>query len=138
MTSLRIVQEDHYTDLLDRVKRLKTKADQAAKEFETAQAGLIALMDDREIFEVDSDDWHATKVAGQTMTVDDRGLMSWLRQVNPRVLNEVTKTVIDKAKLGEAINRDEISMEVVNKYMTTKPKKSYLLITERKNDPDAQ
>lgn len=138
MTSLVIVKDyDTLAEKMAYVKLLKDEAEWAKKRFEDAQADLIGIMDSREIFELNSMFWHATKVAGQMMTVDDAGLVSWLFSTHSPLLGQITKTVIDRAKLGQAVSDDEIPMDVVNTYTTTKPKKPYLLITERKNDPDA-
>ncbi|NBO53558.1 MAG: hypothetical protein EBU84_02965 [Actinobacteria bacterium] len=120
-------------DLLETIDFHTQEADQHQAKVDRAKEELMNLLDKHELETVTvGEEGSATKVTvvrATTIEFDEEGLK---KSVSDSVWRQITKVVLDKKALEDAVARGKVPIETVADHSKEKPKKPYLKITAAK------
>lgn len=105
---------------------LKALADAALLRFEEQQERVVKLLEQQGRKSATNGSVRARLVIGSSTRYDERGLA---KALGAPVWNKVTKKVLDKGKLEDAVDKGDIDLNVVAQYATVTPNKPYIRLT---------
>lgn len=108
---------------VERVQELKARAEAASAAFEEAQAHLVKEFQAAGRKTLRYGSLKATLVERAVPKYDERGLA---KALGAPVWNKITKKVLDKAKLEDAVSNGDIDVNVVAQYTTIQEQKPHL------------
>ena len=126
--------ENAIEDLLDEIDFHQQEADMHANKVSKAKEALFALLEKHELETVKvGEEGASTKVTivrPTTMEFNEDGLK---KSVSDSVWRQITKLVLDKKALEDAVARGKVSVDIVADNSKEVPKKPYLKITKEKS-----
>lgn len=127
--------ENAIEDLLDEIDFHQQEADVHANKVSKAKEALFALLEKHELETVkvgeEGDSTKVTIVRPTSMEFNEDGLK---KSVSDAVWRQITKLVLDKKALEDAVARGKVSVDIVADNSKEVPKKPYLKITKEKKD----
>jgi hypothetical protein len=122
---------DELAQAIERLHELKEQAIAASSRFEEQQAYVIGMMGDQKTAKAIRH--KATVVRGNITTYNEAGLK---KALGAATWNKITKKVLDRPKLEQAVNDGEIDINVVAAHAEVKPKKPYVSFSKINDDEE--
>jgi hypothetical protein len=133
MNTMNYQTENAIQELLDTIDFHQQEADIHDKAVNRAKEALLTLLEKHELETVkvgeDGESCKVTIVRPTTMEFDEAGLKD---SVSESVWRQITKLVLDKKALEDAVARNKVPLEVLAKNSKEVAKKPYLKITREK------
>jgi len=126
------------TRALGEYVRARQAADQANEQVKKAEAQLIAILEEQELKstsgEIDGVKYTSTSTSRTSTTFDEGGLK---KALGARQFNKLTVAKLDRQKLEEAIQADQVDPAVVAQYTKITPGAMSIRLTKKAASDEA-